>query len=603
MKNVKTTPRGSVRSTLPKSEPQALSLRALIRGNLDLPEMAVLDLLTDVAKDIDSPLARKVEKQIALRDYIGLLGNTVDPSHYDDWEKYFWDNQLCKLLSKYPHFPVADEATRAAATLKNFEECEAQCAITNDFLYKFATGRVHMRPLHARVFEGARKLIEETLGKLDLDMWLDSCRFGPGVNAFLPKGTSDYSKLTTTPSVTEEFLPFAGAFISEFPAWGRALTTTWDDSGETFPINLTVARGGKYAQVPKKALIGRDIETQPSINGFAQRGLGLLIANALKGVGIDLTTQERNQELARRGSITGEIATIDLRNASNTNAYQLVRLLLPPDWFYALDITRTSQILMAGDRWVKLHHFSSMGNGYTFELETLIFWALARVLSDIRLGTKAVVSCFGDDIIVDSRVFNDVCDILSVVGFTPNSSKSFGSGPFRESCGADWFNGRPVRPLYIDEDPLNVASLISICNGLRRTSARVGDAVCHHRGFRRAWLRCVRWIPPAVRRALAYGDTVDDTFLLCHRVRDGFRIVAKSSTSRTTNWHGSVATALYRAYARRPVNPRYYDGDRAQTLIRGLCSPLLVSSRDDTTFDLARLSHDTYWKGGRAQWG
>lgn len=585
-------------------DPKDQSLRSLIKkGSLRDASIDVVCLLKDIAEDMRSPLASRVLSQIREKDWGGILTNSVDPTQYSDADSYFWDNQLCKLLSKYPHFPVVSEEQRSEATRANALRCELLCKDTNDFLIKWQTGRATVRPSHARIIEGARKLIDEVLGSFNPDVWLDSCRWGPGVNAFAPKSTSDYSKLTRTPVVTEEFLPYAAAFIAEFPAWVRALNPTYEvTEHDSVPVMLEVARGGKYSEVPKKAMIGRDIETQPSINGFAQRGLGVMIADRLLPYGIDLSDQSRNQELARIGSLDGSIATIDLTNASNTVSSAAVRLLIRGDWLHALEITRTTHYLIEGE-WVKLHRFSSMGNGYTFELESLIFWAIARVVTDLKCNKKAPVGCFGDDIIVPTAAYKEVCDVLSVLGFTANASKSFAVGPFRESCGADWFMGSPVRPLYIKEDPHDVASLISICNGLRRASARIGDDCCHHRGFRRAWLRCVRWIPARIRRQLAYGETVDDSFLVCHRIRDGFRIIARTRTSPTTGWYGSIATALYRAYARKSVDPRLYDRERAQTLIRGLRSPLKVSSRDDTTFDLERHRHDSFVRGGLPCWG
>jgi hypothetical protein len=122
-----------------------------------------------------------------------------------------------------------------------------------------------------------------------------------------------------------------------------------------------------------------------------------------------------------------------------------------------------------------LEKFSSMGNGYTFEMESLIFYALAkatilfnhhdRVILDPALfnNDDRKILVFGDDVIMPSSkadVFIEVCEYL---GMTVNRGKSFFSGPFRESCGGDYFNGIAIRPFYIKQT-LNSAVLTNFIN-------------------------------------------------------------------------------------------------------------------------------------------
>jgi hypothetical protein len=64
----------------------------------------------------------------------------------------------------------------------------------------------------------------------------------------------------------------------------------------------------------------------------------------------------------------------------------------------------------------------------------------------MRIGNFAV---FGDDIIVDSRVYSRICKMLNVLGFAVNTNKSFNEGLFRESCGHDYYCGQNVRGVYI----------------------------------------------------------------------------------------------------------------------------------------------------------
>jgi hypothetical protein len=101
----------------------------------------------------------------------------------------------------------------------------------------------------------------------------------------------------------------------------------------------------------------------------------------------------------------------------------------------------------------KYHKFTSMGNGFCFPLETLIFASIchaaykeSNLTQDFRV--------YGDDIIVRQSVVHRVLELLRHFGFTPNSRKTFTSGPFRESCGTDWHCGVNVRPIFLD-NPLD----------------------------------------------------------------------------------------------------------------------------------------------------
>jgi hypothetical protein len=85
-----------------------------------------------------------------------------------------------------------------------------------------------------------------------------------------------------------------------------------------------------------------------------------------------------------------------------------------------------------------------MGNGYTFPLETLIFWGLAAACCD----RDSDATVYGDDIIIPSDRFELLAEILRYAGFILNVGKSFHVGPFRESCGKDYFKGIDVRPFY-----------------------------------------------------------------------------------------------------------------------------------------------------------
>jgi hypothetical protein len=159
--------------------------------------------------------------------------------------------------------------------------------------------------------------------------------------------------------------------------------------------------------------------------------------------GIDLSNQTRNQELARIGSITGEFATVDLSAASDTLAYNVVPLLFDIEWFNFLRSVRSQGYSLYEGNRETYHKFSSMGNGATFTIETLVFAAACFAVG----GRSSLV--YGDDIIIERDCADRLIALLAFLGFLPNEPKTHTKGPFRESCGKSWFEGVDVTPRYI----------------------------------------------------------------------------------------------------------------------------------------------------------
>jgi hypothetical protein len=221
-------------------------------------------------------------------------------------------------------------------------------------------------------------------------------------------------------------------------------------------------------------LIDRAIAVEPAVNLFFQKGLGHSIRQRLKrqcGWDLDLA-QDIHRRKACEASLSREFATLDLSNASDTVSINLVKLLLPAAWSRELLALRSPSTLIDG-KWHVLEKFSSMGNGYTFELETLVFAGLLSTLLE-RIGHEGSLGkdlfVFGDDLIIPDDASDAAIAMLKFCGFSINVEKTF-SGPlgFRESCGGDYFNGLDVRPHYIKELINDPWQLIPTYNGLRRT--------------------------------------------------------------------------------------------------------------------------------------
>jgi hypothetical protein len=185
---------------------------------------------------------------------------------------------------------------------------------------------------------------------------------------------------------------------------------------------------------------------------FYQLGAKSVIEEVLKrSYRFDISSQPSiNKNLACFGSMTGEVATIDLKDASDMISYKLVKHLLPSDVFSTLDMIR-SPTAKLDDEQVHLSMMSTMGNGFTFPLMTLLLYVLIEAYivgqgGNIKYYREAV---FGDDIIIASRYYDGFCSFLEKLGLVVNHLKSFSTGSFRESCGGDYYNGHDVRGVYI----------------------------------------------------------------------------------------------------------------------------------------------------------
>jgi hypothetical protein len=277
-------------------------------------------------------------------------------------------------------------------------------------------------------------------------------RFGPGASTTVKRADACFENKLIAPLVcSEEMLPVVNEVLREVPLWARYHTETpFSDVAGQCEISScdVVVEPARLIFVEKNAKTHRPICIEPLLNGFMQLGIGGYLKERLRVLAKqDLTDQRRNQELAWRGSMYGDVATIDLSSASDTLAFSVVFDLLPEAWVDLLASFRTGHIEYGG-REYELEKFSSMGNGFTFELETLIFWALSSACTELSGEDQDVVSVYGDDIIVPVKAVDLLMASLTWCGFNLNREKSFWTGRFRESCGADYLAGESVRPTF-----------------------------------------------------------------------------------------------------------------------------------------------------------
>lgn len=259
-----------------------------------------------------------------------------------------------------------------------------------------------------------------------------------------------FSKLFDGPlTVTHELLYEAYLkVISKDPRWHAAEQCRRFQWG--YP---KIVKGSKLFFVPKNNTIARCAATEPTLNMFFQLGIGKRIEARLKEFfQIDLGTQQFvNRALACKGSIDGTVATLDLSSASDTISVDLIAEYVPYGFRQWLMLTRSYYCKIEDGKSELLKMVSTMGNGFTFPLETAIF-SCAIAACYRTLGIPRITnawSCFGDDIIVPTALSSVVRRLLHLLGFQVNDKKSFDVGPFRESCGGDYLSGSPVRGVHL----------------------------------------------------------------------------------------------------------------------------------------------------------
>jgi len=296
--------------------------------------------------------------------------------------------------------------------------------------------------------------------------------------------------------VTTRALCYFSEVISGSALWSSFRDPQPDDGH--LPLSwLEVVDGNVLFTVPKNHDIDRCACKEPDGNMYLQRGLGREIRASLRRKGVNLNDQSHNRALARRGSLTGEIATVDLSSASDSVSRELVFQLLPIHWFVALDSVRSLRTwipLPNGDSFVHENEmFSSMGNGFTFELESLLFYCISRAVCYHR-GISGIVSVYGDDIIVPSEATLDVLHVLSFLGFEPNKLKTFWTGAFRESCGGHYYNGSDVTPFYLRKPITNLLDVIHVANAVRKWS-QLGEQTILDEVLEPLWIELASRVP------------------------------------------------------------------------------------------------------------
>jgi hypothetical protein len=413
------------------------------------------------------------------KDLLAVADALAGSVYTSPWQ-HFQARQIASLIKKYP-FP--DDEYFVDKDLVAWERLlatEAHGRVVNE------TFRSYYRySPNEELLSKMRSFIRYVLGEEpNLDSILGKCSFGPGASIGVHGDATNAMRKILSKRWTvyprchhlaframARCAPLAELLLRREGHYQRFYCMDGDIALDEFKRRLSSVDHNNIQFVLKDATTSRLIGIEAVLAGFVQKGFDLEMREHLKRVGFDLTDQARNRFYAQCGSESDDdegFVTLDLKDASNCVFREPVRYLLPVAWHDALNACRAEYGV--SQRFGKLRYelFASMGNGFCFPLETLLIAAACHAAGAGR--PRLDYSVYGDDIVIRKRHVGAVVAALSVLGFSVNTKKSFTSGPFRESCGADYFRGIDVRPLTLDFPLNDIRAVFKFLNLTRRNS-------------------------------------------------------------------------------------------------------------------------------------
>lgn len=509
--------------------------------------LRVASLLAEEVKG--SPFVDEWKRLLKNGDWLGLVSHKADPRNYTDAEAYWSDNLISSFLRKNEAIDAGIDLE--AKAVKAFLSAEAQCFKTNRRLYalyhNFSQDVVDVRA-HSIMLR-ARKIIQEIIGHRPRSSQRSECLISGEIPDYVSGAAhgpgATLSDMSLVCCIPDKFISVPTLTVEVNPLLEDWVSTKWGESHlERCAIDPTravkIVKSGQFFTVHKHATQRRGCEKQPSVNVWYQLGLGRELRRLFKPY-VDLEkAKERHARMAQVGSAFGTYATIDLEQASDTVADMLVTCLWPSAWVKHLRMLRTKSAVLPDGSVHRLEKFSSMGNGFTFELESITFYALALAAAgwESTIGKvpflRGAYSVLGDDIIVPNHEAREVSAVLQYFGFILNREKTFSSGPFRESCGFDAFKGVPVRGYFQEKSIEQPAHIISALNGIRRSALAGGCVAERWRIVSKAWHYLNGLLPREVRSCRGPESLGD---LVIHVPEEQWR-------SRTVN-----SIRMFRAYS------------------------------------------------------
>jgi hypothetical protein len=351
--------------------------------------------------------------------------------------------QLTLLYSKIL-LPCSN--TRVKKAMDDYVECESQVNEVDSRLFPGDYSEISRMSslLYRTVFSG-----------VDSDIYSENIvpKHGPGATADKIRGNGKFTCRTWTDRLEKVFPAGDYLFPSVLHYSNEYEDVSWLEPDAEIPV--------KVISVPKTQKTPRIIAVEPTCQQYCQQAMLEAIIQRIANSDISnflgFEDQIPNQSLALAGSRNGELATLDLSEASDRVSFQHVRALLArhPLLLEAVDACRSRKADVPGHGVLSLAKFASMGSALTFPFEAMLFLSLVFLGIEKELNTQFTdrahilsfigkVRIYGDDIIVPTDMVISVIDTLEYFGIRVGSDKSFWTGRFRESCGKEYYDGHDV---------------------------------------------------------------------------------------------------------------------------------------------------------------
>jgi len=453
-----------------------------------------------------------------------LALGSVAPSHFAGFSR---DGCLPRFLGGFTE-RVFDRKTGVLLDLPDVGSVSAVRQITLSFgKLKIACSEERVKGAFKQYFECERELerdleaigppMWERFRRLAARLWSDvghdvlrsflngdfEPQHGPGSTADSIIG-NDKWKFVSWPERLDREFDFVSCLAPNSRWVSHLDDVEFPEPGDELPV--------KVVHVPKTLKTPRIIAMEPCSTMFVQQGLYKLLSGAIHRDDIlrsfiGWESAEPNQLCARLGSLTGSLATLDLSEASDRVStlhvqhlfgrhHRLTRLIMA---------ARTPKAEVPGYGIIPLTKYASMGSALTFPLEAMVFLTIVffgieeslntRLTRDEMLSYRGSVRVYGDDIIVPVDHVVSVMKALRQFGFRVNTTKSFWTGKFRESCGKEYYDGSDVsvvRVRYLfPSDRRQTRELESIVS-LRNQHYYAGN-----------W-RVVRWLDHYIERLIPF---------------------------------------------------------------------------------------------------
>jgi len=456
--------------------------------------------LANFGKDLQKGLDRGF---VAPSDYVGFHRSGALPRLFGGLLERIFDNEsgalldtpcvasiagLYQITSMFSKLEVPCSDARVAKAIQAYVECDAGVKVS-DLTFKGGLREQFAKTSQILFSNVLRKIEQAALNEQLIP------RHGPGKVAEKLSYNRKFDSMHWTTRLEHVFPHMRWMY----PSYSVGLSEPFGSVDIREPGAETPVR---VVTVPKTLKAPRVIAMEPTCMQFVQQSVSQALmqeieSDSLIGSMIGFTDQIPNQEMARLGSLNGSLATLDLSEASDRVSNQhVLELFGQTDLLTEIvQACRSRKADVPGHGVIRLAKFASMGSALCFPVEamvflTVVFMGIARELNvpvtpKLVSRFKGSVRVYGDDIIVPAEFAVSVSETLDLLGYKVNTTKSFWTGLFRESCGGDFYAGNRITPIKLRHE-------VPVRQG--RAEDVVAFSAFRNQLYFAGYWRTVRWI-------------------------------------------------------------------------------------------------------------